>query len=193
MSIFDGIQRRGSRIVRDYAQLTKLSEGIRAVQLKLVVTIGTFDMIHVGHCRYLAKAKSFGDILIVGVDTDRAVKAYKGPLRPMVPEDERLEMLVHTRDVDIVTLIDDVHETGAWKYGLLEAVRPAVFVAVEGSYPKEQLADIERYCGEVKVLPRQAETSTSEVMRRNLLAQAKPLSDRLRLLAEQLDRGEIES
>ncbi|MBI2590228.1 adenylyltransferase/cytidyltransferase family protein [Candidatus Berkelbacteria bacterium] len=149
------------KIVKNYAALAKLATGLRAVGRKTVVTIGSWDMLHIGHVRYLLKARNFGDTLIVGVDSDRAIKLYKGPLRPVVPEDERCEMLSYQEGVDFVTLIDDVDEDGVWNYELIKAIKPNVFVAVEGSYPENQLAEIKKYADKLVVLSRQANTSTS--------------------------------
>lgn len=154
-----------NKIVTDYATLAKATEGMRAIGRKIVVTIGSWDLLHIGHVRYLIKAKSHGDFLVVGVDTDRAIKLYKGPLRPVVPQDERSEMLTYQTPVDLVTLVDDVDDTGAWQYGLVKAVRPDVFVAVEDSYPESQLAELRKYAEQVIVLPRQAKnTSTSRMI-----------------------------
>lgn len=149
------------KVVNDYSALAKLGAGLKAVGRKTVVTIGSWDMLHIGHVRYLLKARSHGDFLIVGVDSDRAMKVYKGPLRPVVPENERCEMLSYQEGVDFVTLLDDVDEQGRWQYGLIKSIRPDVFVAVEDSYPQKQLDEIAKYVGEVVVLPRQADTSTS--------------------------------
>lgn len=182
---------KDKRIVSDLAALGRLADALRELQHRMVVTIGTFDMLHIGHSRYLEKARSLGDTLIVGVDSDRAVKVYKGPQRPMVPEGERLEMLLHTRYVDWVTLVDDVNDVGAWQFALIKAVRPDTFVAVEDSYSQTQLSDIKRFSKNVVVLPRQASTSTSETIRRAMIAEAKPVSDQLRLLAQKIDKGEL--
>ncbi len=163
---------RSARTVNNYEKLRQLAQAMQGVGHKIVVTIGTYDLIHIGHARYLEEAKSRGDILIVGVDSDRAVKIYKkDESRPMVPEVERLEMLLHLRCVDYVTLIDDVNDQGEWQYGLLKAVGPDVFVAVEDSYPKDQVEEIQTFCGGVEVLSRQATTSTSEQIRRTLITQ----------------------
>ncbi|HSX48537.1 MAG TPA: adenylyltransferase/cytidyltransferase family protein [Candidatus Nanoarchaeia archaeon] len=191
MNLLDNVQDRASRIVLNYGKLAQLAQSLHGIGLRTVVTIGTFDMIHVGHSRYLERARSHGDILIVGVDSDRAVKIYKDETRPMVPEDERMEMLLHTRYVDFVTLVDDVDDDGKWAYGLVSVVKPSTFVAVEDSYPQEQLQIIESFCDELVVLPRQAETSTSETMRRALMAQTKPVGDQLRRIADKLDKGEL--
>jgi len=155
------IEKTNKKIIKDYEVLRKVVDGLSAANHKIVVTIGSWDMLHIGHVRYLTNAKSHGDILIVGADSDRSIKLYKGEERPIIPEDERLEMLVYQLPVDFATLIDDVDDSGAWQYELIKALKPDVFVAVEDSYPESQLNDIRQYCKEVVVLPRQARTSTS--------------------------------
>ncbi|OGG92730.1 hypothetical protein A2609_01355 [Candidatus Kaiserbacteria bacterium RIFOXYD1_FULL_47_14] len=153
------------KVVLDYEKLRKVVEGYQAVGRKVVVTIGSWDGgIHIGHARYIIRACAEGDILIVALDSDRAVKLYKGEYRPITPENERAELLTYLEQVSFVTCIDDVSDTGWWQCGLLEAVRPDIFVAVEDSYPEEQLAEIRQYVSKVVVLPRQAETSTSAVI-----------------------------
>ena len=96
------------KIVPDYKLLNKIVEGLRAADYKIVATIGSWDMLHIGHVRYLMEAKNRGDILIVGTDTDAAIKRYKGPNRPIIPENERMEMLSYQACVDFVTAIPDV-------------------------------------------------------------------------------------
>ena len=153
------------KIINSYEALAEVARGLRAVGRKVVVTIGSWDLLHIGHLRYLAKARTHGDLLIVGVDTDETVRFYKGELRPIVPYVERIEMLTYQSCVDFVTPIVDVDEKGKWQYELIEKVRPDIFIAVEDSYPEEQLADFRKFCTEVIVLPRQAEnTSTSNMV-----------------------------
>jgi D-glycero-beta-D-manno-heptose 1-phosphate adenylyltransferase len=153
------------KIISDYGKLAKAADGLRAVGCTIVVTIGSFDVLHIGHDRYLLKAKSQGDVLIVGVDSDRATRQLKGKRRPLVPEGERCEMLSFQTFVDFVCVIDDVDRKGRWHFGLLKAVRPDVFVAEETSYSKAQLRDIRRFCKRIVVLPRQAKkTSTSHLV-----------------------------
>lgn len=155
----------GHKIVRDYTALAEASRGLRAIGHKVAMTIGSWDLLHIGHVRYLTNAKACGDMLIVGVDTDRAIKLYKGPLRPVVPYEERCEMLSYQTCVDLITPVDDVDDAGKWQYGLIKAVRPDVFVAVEDSYPESQLEEIRKHCGDVVVLPRQAQnTSTTNLV-----------------------------
>lgn len=157
----DSFSRFNLKIVTDYQKLATVVAGLKAVGRRIVVTIGSWDLIHIGHVRYLIRAKECGDILVVGADSDRAIKLYKGPLRPIIPESERLEMLSFQECVDFATLVDDVDANGVWQYQLLHATRPDTFVAVEDSYSPEQIADIKRFCSEVEIFPRQATTSTS--------------------------------
>src|SRR3989304_5889449 len=94
----------GHKIVRDYALVAQFVEKERRDGKKIVLTQGSFDMLHIGHARYCKEAKKHGDLLIVGVDSDEKIKARKGPDRPIVPEDERLEMLTYLSSVDLVVL-----------------------------------------------------------------------------------------
>lgn len=153
------------KFIADIKALAKIAEGLKEAGSRIVVTIGSWDMLHIGHGRYLKKAKEAGDILIAGVDSDRAIKSYKGPTRPMIPEKERIEMLTYLGFVDFVTVIDDVDGSGMWMFGLVKEIKPDVFVAVVDSYPQEQIDELKKYCKEVIVLDRQAETSTSNQIR----------------------------
>lgn len=154
-----------SKIVLDYNMLVKLVEAHRVLGGKIVLTIGSWDLLHIGHLRYLNKAKSFGDILIVGADSDEAMARYKGQDRPMIPQNERLEMLSYQECVNFVTTIDDVGYKGEWYCSIAKMLMPDFFVAVEDSYSEEQRKMIEKYCGKLIVLPRQAEgTSTSDII-----------------------------
>lgn len=159
------------KFIPDYNELVKKVEALRTLGQRIVVTIGTWDMFHPGHARYLLKAKGQGDILVVGVDSDQAVKRYKGPHRPINPQGERVEMLTYQGFVDLVTMIEDVDDHGQWYCGLITMLRPDIFVAVEDSYPEEQKMLIQRYCGQLVVLPRQAENiSSTEIIRRAINA-----------------------
>lgn len=158
------VKRLTNKIVVDYDKLARATEALRELGNKIVITIGSWDLFHIGHVRYLISAKSHGDILVVGADSDRAIKLYKGPLRPITPEVERIEMVSYQSCVDYVTAVDDVDEKGRWQYDLIKRIRPDVFIAVEDSYSEEQKADIAKFCGQLIILPRQAETSTSKMI-----------------------------
>jgi len=153
------------KIIKDIELLSRAVEGLRAIDRRIVLTIGSWDLLHIGHVRYLLEAKNHGDILIAGTDSDRVVKLYKGDLRPIVPEEERCEMLSYQSCVDFVTLVDDVNEKGEWQYELVRAIRPDVFIAEETSYSDQQVKDLQTMCGELIILPRQAQnTSTTKMV-----------------------------
>ena len=156
-------------IITDYTELKKMVDAHRTLGHRIVCTVGSWDMLHIGHLRYLIKAKEQGDVLIVGVDSDRGIKLYKNELRPVIPQEERMEMLRYQDCVDYVTLIDDIDNAGKWQYELIKTIAPDVFVATQDSYPQEQLDAIKNHSADVVVFPRQAEnTSTSDIIEKTL-------------------------
>jgi rfaE bifunctional protein nucleotidyltransferase chain/domain len=84
-----------------------IAEGARVAGRRIVVANGAFDILHVGHVRYLAAARGLGDVLFVALNSDLSVRVSKGPLRPIVPEDERAEILSHLDCVDWIVLFDE--------------------------------------------------------------------------------------
>jgi rfaE bifunctional protein nucleotidyltransferase chain/domain len=93
--------------VKSLAEIVQIRGGLRDQGKKVVFTNGCFDILHRGHIRYLTEARSKGDALIVALNTDRSVKASKGEGRPIVPEQERAEVLAALQAVDFVLLFDD--------------------------------------------------------------------------------------
>lgn len=83
-----------------------LSDALKILGKSIVTTNGTFDLLHVGHVDSLEHSKSLGDVLIVGVNSDESVKRYKGPLRPIVPVEERAKMLASLSCVDYVVIFE---------------------------------------------------------------------------------------
>ena len=159
------------RFVPDYQRITAIVQALRTLGLKVVLTSGSFDIIHEGHSMYLEAARRFGDFLIVGLDSDEKIRARKGPHRPAVPEMERLRMVTHQRGVGLVTLKHTHHA----KWALIKAVRPDVLVATEETYSPADIAELtERYCGRVEVLGRMATVSTSARLRRIQLGMPEP-------------------
>ena len=106
-----------------FSEAVRMTHRAKAAGKKVVTTNGCFDIMHVGHARYLKYAKSLGDVLIVGINSDRSVKENKGPLRPIVPERERAEMLVSLEAVDGVFIFDEKTPT-AW----LSELKPHIHV-----------------------------------------------------------------
>ena len=151
------------RLVTDQEKLRSLVSSLKTLGMKVVLTQGVYDMIHEGHASYLEKAKSLGDILIVGVDSDELTKIRKGPKRPIVPQGERVNMLLHLRHVDLVTIKEVSHGIG----DIIEIVRPDVMVFSSSTVEitPEEIKGYEQYCGEIVVLPPQAATTTTARIR----------------------------
>jgi D-beta-D-heptose 7-phosphate kinase/D-beta-D-heptose 1-phosphate adenosyltransferase len=117
---------------------------------KVVFTNGCFDILHVGHIRYLRKARSLGDILVVGLNTDRSVRQIKGEKRPIVPQGERAEVLAALEFVDYVVLFDEPDP-----FALIEKVRPTILVK-GADWPKDKIIGrdvVEKAGGRVVRIP----------------------------------------
>lgn len=150
------------RLVPSLQEMARTVTHLKGLGYKVVLTSGSFDLIHLGHVKYLARAKELGDVLAVGVDSDAKIKRRKGEDRPMVPEQERLEMLAHQRPVDLIYLKDEDEE----RWALIKAVSPDVLVLSEDhSYSEEELAELKEVCGEIEIVERQASVTTSERIR----------------------------
>jgi D-glycero-beta-D-manno-heptose 1-phosphate adenylyltransferase len=159
------------RFVASYEQIATIVGALRTLGLKVVLTSGSFDIIHEGHSMYLEAARRFGDFLIVGLDSDDKISARKGPHRPAVPELERLRMVTHQRGVGLVTL-KHLHDP---RWNLIKVVRPDVLVATADTYDAAEIAELQaKYCGRVEVLERMAMVSTSARLRRIQLGLPEP-------------------
>ena len=104
-------------------RLSAIAADARAAGRRIVFTNGCFDLLHVGHVRYLAAARDAGDLLIVGLNDDASVRRLKGASRPLVPQEARAEVVAALTAVDYVTLFSD--DT---PYALIRAVQPDVLV-----------------------------------------------------------------
>lgn len=165
----------GGGAMTDYKKIQSLIGHCKELGMKITLTQGSFDMIHVGHGRYLREAKKHGDLLVVGIDSDEKIKSRKGPERPVVPQEERVEMLTHLRHVDLVFL----KQLKDPKWSLIKAICPDVLIATKETYSRAQLKDLKKYCGKVIVLEPQATTSTSAKIRRLQIGTAKKLGQAL--------------
>ncbi len=175
VGIFGSASNFKDRWISDDAKLKKFVENCRGLGLRIVLTQGTYDMVHIGHARYFEAAKKHGEILIVGVDSDEKVRARKGPERPVVPEAERMEMVTHLRSVDVVYLKE--HKAPRWH--LIKLICPDTLVATKETYSKQDLKDLKKYCTKVLVLEPQATTSTSAKIRLLQISTAKKLEQAL--------------
>ena len=128
---------------------------------RVVFTNGCFDLLHVGHLRYLEEARSLGDILVVGVNSDRSVRELKGPRRPILPLAERMEILSGLECVDYVTSFEE-----PTPLELITLLKPRVLVK-GGDWSKETIVGrevVEGLGGEVVVLPFFEGNSTSNLI-----------------------------
>jgi D-beta-D-heptose 7-phosphate kinase/D-beta-D-heptose 1-phosphate adenosyltransferase len=137
--------------------------GVRARGGTVVFTNGVFDLLHPGHVRYLEAARACGDALIVGVNSDRSVRANKGPSRPIVPEAERAELIAALACVDAVAIFDEdtPHE-------VIERFQPDVLVK-GADWPADRIVGrdiVEARGGRVVRVPVEAGHSTSGLIER---------------------------
>ena len=95
-------------IVVDRKNIIPLIKDLKSQGLKIVTTNGCFDILHIGHLRYLKKAKSFGDILVVALNSDSSTRALKGDTRPVNNQNDRAELLSNLNCVDIVVIFDEI-------------------------------------------------------------------------------------
>jgi D-beta-D-heptose 7-phosphate kinase/D-beta-D-heptose 1-phosphate adenosyltransferase len=151
------------RFIPDLGELKRVVNDLKRMGYRIVLTQGVYDMLHEGHARYLERALSYGDILVVGVDSDELTRKRKGPTRPVVPQNERLQMLAHLRHVGILTLREAKHGLGK----LIETVRPDVLITSSSTadFGKKEIAVYKKICGEIITLPPQAATSTTARVR----------------------------
>ena len=136
---------------------------LRAAGKRLVFTNGVFDLLHVGHVRYLEQARALGDALLVAINSDRTVRELKGPDRPIFDQAERAEILAALRVVDYVTVFDDVSPRS-----LIAQLLPDVLVK-GGDYQLDQIhgrEEVEAAGGKVISLPFVEGASTTDIIRK---------------------------
>ncbi|MFH2070753.1 MAG: pantoate--beta-alanine ligase [Elusimicrobiota bacterium] len=105
------------------SELRKIVAALKRKNKRIVFTNGCFDILHAGHVRLIKKAKSLGDVLIVGLNSDASIRRIKGGGRPVIPERERAEVLVGLSDVDYITVFNE--DT---PYSVIKALKPDVLV-----------------------------------------------------------------
>jgi rfaE bifunctional protein nucleotidyltransferase chain/domain len=144
-------------------QAAAVAHKLRANKQTLVFTNGCFDLLHVGHVRYLAAARSLGDALLVAVNGDDSVRALKGDGRPINRAADRAEVVAALESTDYVVIFPEVRATA-----LLEKVRPSIYVkggdyTPESLHPEERRA-LEQVGAEIRILPFEAGYSTSGLL-----------------------------
>jgi rfaE bifunctional protein nucleotidyltransferase chain/domain len=149
------------------SDLITLHEALKAKGKKVVFTAGSWDLIHAGQCRYLEKAKEHGDVLVVGVSSNNAIKKVKGANKPILDEKIRAEMLTFLKSVDFVTILPEPSCTPS--LGLL---KPDVFITViedwtENYKNSTEYKTVIHYGGKVIMVERQSTAiSTTKIIQR---------------------------
>lgn len=152
-----------TKFIPDGDELSRRLDEHRARKETIVLTNGAFDLLHVGHIRCLQAAKEQGDVLVVAVNSDRSVKAYKDPVLPVNPQEERIEVLSALEVVDYITLLDEPRA-----HDLLLRLRPDVH-AKGTDYTEENLPErdaVLSYGGRVAIVGDPKDHSTTELIRR---------------------------
>src|SRR5438045_5550340 len=144
-------------------ELAERAEVLRVGGKKLVATNGCFDLLHVGHVRYLQAAGALGELLAVGLNGDRSVRELKGMGRPITGERDRAEILAALQCVDLVTIFPEMRATQ-----FIAASYPAIYVK-GGDYSSETLNEEERAVlkemgAEIRLIPFEAGHSTSRLI-----------------------------
>ena len=142
-------------------QMLAERERLRAAGKRLVFTNGVFDLLHVGHVRYLRQARGLGDALVVAINSDRSVRELKGPERPVFDEAERAEIMAALRDVDYVVVFDDISPRST-----ITRLLPDVLVK-GGDYQLDEIhgrEEVEAAGGKVISLPFVPGASTTSVL-----------------------------
>lgn len=149
--------------IKSLAEVARIARRLRSEGKTVVTTNGCFDLLHVGHVRGLKAARALGDTLIVGVNTDRSVRANKGPLRPIVPERERAEVLAALESVDYVFLFSN-RTPIPW----VKKIRPNIH-AKGADRTVHQIVEreaVEAGGGKIVLLPYLGRKSTTQIIER---------------------------
>ena len=144
-------------------EMLRERQRLRAAGKRLVFTNGVFDLLHVGHVRYLTQARGLGDALLVAINSDRMVRELKGPDRPIFDQAERAEILAALRSVDYVSVFDDISPRK-----LIATLLPDVLVK-GGDYQLDQIhgrEEVEAAGGKVISLPFVQGASTSALIQK---------------------------
>jgi rfaE bifunctional protein nucleotidyltransferase chain/domain len=145
----------------ELSELVELATELHKQKKKIVLTCGCFDILHIGHIRYLKESRQLGDFLIVGLNSDESIRQLKGNSRPIIPQEERAEILCELGSVDAVFIFNELVSDN-----LVLAVLPDVFT--KGGDRTEVLEKelVEELGGMVKIIPYVNDHSTTELIRK---------------------------
>lgn len=147
----------------EQSDLKDIVRELKAAGKQIVFTNGCFDVLHVGHVRYLSEARKLGDILIVGLNSDVSVCRLKGPERPVNTEQDRAEVLAALTAIDYIVLFEE--ETAE---ALIPLVQPHIYVK-GGDYEVKDLPEagvVAGYGGEIVLIPEVTGKSTTNILRK---------------------------
>ena len=149
--------------VKTLAELMKIVEELKREGRRIVFTNGCFDLLHLGHVRYLKEAKEQGDALLIGLNSDKSVSALKGSGRPLVKEKDRAEILSALAAVDYIVIFDEMTPER-----LIDKIIPHVLVK-GGDWKKEEVVGrntVEAHGGRVVIIPEIKGYSTTTLIKR---------------------------
>jgi len=149
-------------IIKNYKELERVVEKLRKNGKKIVTCNGSFDLMHAGHLKFLKEAKEQGDVLIIGLNTDKSIKKYKSKDRPIIDEKNRIAMMDAIRYVDYVVLFDEVEPRK-----LLSIIKPDVHVNGE-EYGKDciEAPVVRKYGGKIHIVKKAKGLSTSNIIKK---------------------------
>lgn len=155
--------------VLQFEEIPAVRDELRQRGLRVVLTNGHFDLLHTGHIRYLAQARELGDILIVGINDDATTRSRKGPRRPILPEDERAELVAALACVDYTVIFSEPTADR-----LISLVQPDIYVK-GGDYTVDprgsgtllpEVGTVHKIGGEIRILNLESGQSTSAIEQR---------------------------
>ena len=155
--------------IKTISELKDISEELRNQNKIVITTNGVFDILHIGHIRYLQEAKKLGDVLIVAVNSDFSTKRIKGPKRPLNNEKDRVEALAALECVDYVAIFNEENPIK-----ILEQIKPNIHVK-GGDYDMNQIIEkdaVEKNNGKVVLIPKVKDYSTSNLINKIIKAYA---------------------
>lgn len=129
--------------------------------ITIVTTNGAFDILHAGHAKSFVEAKSHGDVLIVGVNSDASIKRYKSPHRPIIPEQDRAEMIAALQVVDYVVIFDEDDPRN-----LLDVIKPNKHIKSKAGFTGIEKETVEKHGGKIILIEDIPGISTSQIIKK---------------------------
>ena len=151
--------------ILDRATLQRKLDTLRQKGRKIAFTNGCFDILHVGHVRYLREASKTGDVLVLALNSDSSVRAIKGEKRPLVPATERAEILAALDFIDFITIFDELTPLD-----VIKSLKPDILIK-GGDWPEEKVVgreEVKKWKGKVVIIPEVQGKSTTNIVEKIL-------------------------